>query len=80
MPRVIQIRDVPDEVHAALARAAKADGMSLTRYLRREVAQLAARAQVVRDNGAVVRKTQARVRGTVDRDTIVAVIHEGRDG
>jgi predicted HicB family RNase H-like nuclease len=30
MPRVIQIRDVPDEVHQALASAADEQGLSLT--------------------------------------------------
>ena len=31
--RVIQIRDVPDDVHDALVEAAEAQGLSLTRYM-----------------------------------------------
>lgn len=43
MSKMIQIRNVPDEVHRTLkARAAKA-GMSLSDYLRQEVARLAER-------------------------------------
>ena len=78
MAKVIQIRDVPDDVHEALVRAAEAQGLSLTRYMLREVAQLASRAQVVRDNAALIRATQQGVRGRVDRGTILAALQEGR--
>lgn len=40
MPKVIQIRDVPDDVHAALSRQAEAAGLSLSRYALRELEQL----------------------------------------
>jgi uncharacterized protein YicC (UPF0701 family) len=73
-----QIRDVPDEVHDALAGAARTEGLSLTRYLQRELEQLAQRAQMVRRNATVIRQTQARVRGHVDRDAILDALHEGR--
>jgi uncharacterized protein (DUF1778 family) len=78
MPRVIQIRDVPDDVHDALTDAAVAQGLSLTRYMLRELQHLARRAQAVDANAAVIRQTQAKVRGRVDRDTILAALHEGR--
>ncbi len=78
MSRVIQIRNVPDEVHDALANAAEAQGLSLTRYMLREMEQLAKRAQVVHTNAAAIRRTQAKVRGDVDRTTILAALHEGR--
>ncbi|HEV8115823.1 MAG TPA: toxin-antitoxin system HicB family antitoxin, partial [Acidimicrobiales bacterium] len=65
MPKVIQIRDVPDEIHAALAGAAEAQGLSLARFVLRELEHLARRAQSVHDNAAVIRQTQARVRGDV---------------
>ena len=78
MARVIQIRDVPDDVHAALAEAARSEGLSLTRFLRQELEHVARRAQAVRDNEAVVRETQATVRGSVDRDTILKALHGGR--
>ncbi len=78
MSRVIQIRDVPDDVHDALANAAEAQGLSLTRYMLRELDHLAKRFHAVRDNAAVIRHTQAEVRGRVDREAILAALHEGR--
>jgi uncharacterized protein (DUF1778 family) len=78
MSRVIQIRDVPDEVHDALVEAAEAQGLSLTRYMRRELEHLAQRAQTVQANASVIRATQAKVRGHVDRDTILTALHDGR--
>jgi uncharacterized protein (DUF1778 family) len=78
MPRVIQIRDVPDDVHDALTEAAESQGLSLTRYMLRELENLANRAQAVRANAAVIRATQSEVRGHVDRDTILNALHEGR--
>jgi uncharacterized protein (DUF1778 family) len=78
MPRVIQIRDVPDDVHDALTEAAESQGLSLTRYMLRELENLANRAQAVRANAAVIRATQSEVRGHVDRDTILNTLHEGR--
>ncbi len=78
MPRVIQIRDVPDDVHDALVDAAQAHGLSLTRYMLRELEHLAKRAQAVHANAAVIRQTQAKVRGHVDRPTILTALHEGR--
>lgn len=78
VPRVIQIRDVPDAVHDNLVAAAEAQGLSLTRYMLREMEQLATRAQVVRDNAEAIRETQTKVRGHVDRETILTTLHEGR--
>ena len=78
MSRVIQIRDVPDDVHDALADAAKTQGLSLTRYMLRELEHLAKRSQAVHANATVIRQTQSKVRGHVDRDTILTALHEGR--
>lgn len=79
MAKVIQIRDVPDEVRDALAEAARDEGMSLTSYVRRELEQIAGRRRRVRENQAVVRQTQARLGVRVDRDAILSALHEGRD-
>lgn len=76
--KVIQIRDVPDEVHDALVQAAQAQGLSLTKYVLRELEQLAGRPQVVRDNAATIRRTQRMVHGRPDRQMILTVLHEGR--
>ena len=78
MSKVMHIRDVPDDVHATLVEAAEAQGLSLTRYLQRELERLAKRAQIMQDNAEVIRRTQARVQGRSDRDTILSVLHEGR--
>ena len=43
MSRMIQIRNVPDEIHAALKAQSALEGMSLSDYLLREVRSLAER-------------------------------------
>ncbi len=78
MSRVIQIRSVPNSVHAALTEAAQAQGLSLTRYLLRELEHLAKRAQVVQNNAVVIRETQAEVQGHAGRDLVHAALREGR--
>jgi len=78
MSRVIQVRDVPDDVHEALRAAAAAQGLSLTRYMQLELEQLARRSEAVRANASAARETQARVQGSVDRRAILAAVHEGR--
>lgn len=78
MPKVMQIRDVPDDVHDALVESARAEGLSLTRYMLRELEHLARLPQVVRDNTAAIRRTQEKVQGRADRTAILSVLHEGR--
>jgi plasmid stability protein len=46
MPKTIQIRDVDDEVYAALSRRAAEAGISVPDLLRREAARLASRPSV----------------------------------
>ena len=43
MPKSIQIRDVPDDVHAILRTRAAAVGLSLSNYLLREAERIAER-------------------------------------
>ena len=78
MPKVIQIRDVPDDVRDALAEAADAEGMSLSGYVRRELEHVARRSLRVRDNAAVARRTQHQVGAHVDRALILSELHDGR--
>lgn len=78
MSKVMQIRGVPEDVHDALVDAAEAQGLSLTKYVVRELERVARRAQAVRDNAAVIRRTQDVVGGLGDRETILAVLQEGR--
>lgn len=79
MAKVIHIRDVPDDVRDALAEAAEAEGLSMTRYVRRELEHLARRSRRVRENEAVIRETQRQVGGPVERASILSALHEGRE-
>ncbi|MCU4183008.1 toxin-antitoxin system HicB family antitoxin [Acidiferrimicrobium sp. IK] len=79
MARVIQIRDVPDDVHEALAKAADAEKLSLNRYVLRELEHLARRAEVIELNARVITETRARIPRKVARANILAAVHEGRD-
>lgn len=78
MSKVVQIRDVPDDVHDALAESARAAGLSLTRYMLRELEHLARVPQVARENTAAIRRTQKKAHGRADRKAILSVLHEGR--
>ncbi|MHA7171959.1 hypothetical protein [Arthrobacter monumenti] len=78
MSKVIQIRDVPDDVHNSLSAAAKAQGSSLTKYVLRELEQVAARERIAERNAAVIRDTQKRVHGGVSRESILEALHDGR--
>jgi len=46
MPKTVQIRDIDDEVYAALSRRAAEAGITVPDLLRREAARLAARPTV----------------------------------
>jgi plasmid stability protein len=43
MSKMIQVRDVPEEIHAVLKSRAALEGMSLSDFLKRELEQLARR-------------------------------------
>jgi hypothetical protein len=46
MPKTIQIRDIDDDVYAALVRRSAEVGLSVPEYLRKETERLAARPSV----------------------------------
>jgi hypothetical protein len=46
MPKTVQIRDISDEVYAALVRRAAEEGVTVPELLRREAGRLAARPSV----------------------------------
>jgi plasmid stability protein len=71
--RAIQIRDVPDDVHAVLRTRAAAAGMSMSEYLRSELITLAARPTL----DEVLARAQARP-GGVPRQVIVDTIRDMR--
>lgn len=74
MAKAIQIRDVPDDVHAAVRARAAASGMSMSEYLRNELLRLVARPTVAE----VIARAQTR-HGGASREAIVRVIREARD-
>jgi plasmid stability protein len=74
MGRTIQIRDVPDEVHATLRSRAAAAGQSLSVYLLRELVRVAERPPVA----DVLARASARHGGARTTD-IVAAVRSGRD-
>lgn len=78
MAKVIHIRDVPDDVHAALTEAAEARGLSLTKYVRRELQEVANRDHVLQHNLAVIREVQSKMPRNIDPALILELLHEGR--
>lgn len=77
MSRVIQIRDVPEDVHDDLTRAAAARGVSLTKYLVGELAHLAAQDRLARHNAQVIGRTRGQIASKVSRAQIVSALREG---
>lgn len=74
MPKTIQIRHVPDDVHRSLRAQAAEAGMSLSDFLLAEIEQLAGRSV----NAAIFRQAGER-KGGVSNDEIVAAVRSGRD-
>ena len=74
MVKVIQIRNVPDEVHRTLRTRAAAAGMSLSDYLLDELDRVARRPAV-----ADVLARANRRSGGVSADAIVDAVRSGRD-
>jgi antitoxin FitA len=74
MSKTIQIRDVPDDVHAALRARAASAGESLSDFLRPEIEKIARRPAL----SEILRRARDRTEGpTVDE--IVAALHAGRE-
>jgi hypothetical protein len=74
MAKTLQVRDVPENIHATLrARAAEA-GMALSEYVLRELTALAERPTVIE----VLRRAGQRS-GIVALDDIVDAVRSGRD-
>jgi len=74
VPKAIQIRDVPDDVHAVLrVRAAKA-GMSMSEYLRSELVNMTAKPTMEE----LLVRIQSRPPTNVSLQTVVDIIREAR--
>jgi plasmid stability protein len=74
MSKMIQVRNVPDDVHRTLKVRAAAEGLSLSDYVKRDLEELATQATI---EGAFAR---ARARGGpgVTTEEIVAIQRELR--
>lgn len=73
VPKAIQIRDVPDDVHAVLKTRAAAAGMSMSEFLRSELITMASKPTLA--------ELLARVRtrhGGASRENIVRAVRETR--
>ncbi len=74
MVKVIQIRNVPDEVHRTLRTRASAAGVSLSDYLLDELVRVADRPAI-----ADVLARSSRRSGGASADAIVEAVRAGRD-
>lgn len=74
MPKTVQIRDVPDDIHRTLRIRAAAAGVSLSDYLLREISRVAARPAVA----DVLTRASERGRGA-SVESIVEAVRAGRD-
>lgn len=73
MPKTVQIRDLDDDVYAALVRRAAEAGITVPDLLRREAARLAARPSV----DQWLERTRRRS-STLTSEQILGALDEGR--
>jgi len=75
MSKMIQIRNVPDDLHRELKMRAAAAGMSMSDYLKRELSRKS-RKSTIKEIGA---RASGRSKGsTLTTQDIVDIIREGR--
>lgn len=74
MPKHVQIRNVPDDIHQALRERAARAGVSLSDYLLNEITRIAERPPVA----DVLARAGSR-RGGASSASIVAAVRSGRD-
>ena len=74
MPKMLQVRHVPDELHAVLRERAAENGLSLSEYVLRELQAVAAR-----PSKAQVLARAARSGGRLSFDDAVAAVAAGRE-
>jgi antitoxin FitA len=74
MSKMIQVRSVPDDVHRALKASALAEGMSLSDYLKRELATIAGQ----RSFEEIDARIKARGPSNLRTETILSALREAR--
>jgi len=74
MSKMIQVRNVPDEMHRALKASAAAEGLSLSDYIKRELGGVTAKAGLEEISARV----RARGPSNVKRESIIRILRESR--
>lgn len=74
MSKMIQVRDVPDDVHRTLKMRAAAAGMSLSDYIKRDLQQSAAKPTLAE----IDERVRSRGRSALTRTDIIAALDEAR--
>jgi antitoxin FitA len=74
MSKMIQVRNVPDEMHRALKTSAAAEGISLSDYIKRELGGITAKASLEEIDARI----RARGPSKVKRETILRLLRESR--
>lgn len=73
MPKTLQVRNVPDEVHEALRRRANESGVSLSEYVLREIL-----VNATKPSNADIFARLAPLRGDFSTTEILDAIHADR--
>lgn len=74
MSKMIQVRNVPDDVHRTLKVRAAEEGISLSDYIKRDLEELAKQLTI----GEIFARAQARGRSGITTEEIVAGIRASR--
>lgn len=74
MSKMIQVRNVPDEMHRALKASAAAEGISLSDYIKRELGGITAKVGL----DEIDDRIRARGPSKVRRESIIRVLRESR--
>lgn len=74
MGRTLQVRNLPEEVHAKLKERAAAERMSLSDYVARELGRLTQ----YRSNAEILQAARERT-AVLDRETVLKAVRESRD-
>jgi antitoxin FitA len=77
MSKMIQIRNVPDDLHRELKMRAAAAGMSMSDYIKRELSRKS-RKSTIREIGARRRARTGGKKSSLTTQEVVDIIREGR--
>jgi plasmid stability protein len=77
MSKMIQIRNVPDDLHRELKMRAAAAGMSMSDYIKRELGRRS-RKSTIREIGARRRARTSGEKSSLTTQEVVDIIREGR--